>query len=43
MQLGLAREDRVQARAALLPGVDYNNSFVYTQGNGTASGALHRQ
>ncbi len=38
MQLGLAREDRVQARAALLPGVDYNNSFIYTQGNGTASG-----
>jgi outer membrane protein TolC len=38
MQLGLSREDRVQARAALLPGVDYNNSFVYTQGNGTASG-----
>ena len=36
--LGLAREDRNQARAALLPGVDYNNSFVYTQGNGTASG-----
>ena len=37
-ELGLAREDRVQARAALLPGVDYNNSFIYTQGNGTASG-----
>jgi len=38
MQLGLAREDRVQARAALLPGVDYNNGFIYTQGNGTPSG-----
>jgi outer membrane protein len=37
-QLGLAREDRYQARAALLPNVDYNNSFVYTQGNGTAAG-----
>ena len=37
-QLGLAREDRVQARAALLPSVDYNNGFIYTQGNGTASG-----
>jgi outer membrane protein TolC len=37
-ELGLAREDRYQARAALLPGVDYNNSFIYTQGNGTASG-----
>jgi outer membrane protein TolC len=36
--LGLAREDRYQARASLLPGVDYNNAFIYTQGNGTASG-----
>ncbi|MDR3748981.1 MAG: TolC family protein [Acidobacteriota bacterium] len=36
-QLGLAREDRVQARAALLPGVDYNNGFIYTQGNETAT------
>lgn len=32
--LGLAREDRVQARAGLLPGVSYNNSFIYTQGTG---------
>src|SRR5271165_7259425 len=37
-ELGLAREDRYQARAALLPAVDYNNSFLYTQGNGTATG-----
>ena len=37
-QLGIAREDRVQARAALLPGVDYNNEFIYTEGNGTPSG-----
>lgn len=37
-ELGLAREDRYQARAALLPGVDYNNSFIYTQGNGTGTG-----
>ena len=36
-ELGIAREDRYQARAALLPGVDYNNSFIYTQGNGTAT------
>jgi len=36
--LGLAREDRYQARAALLPGVTYNNSFLYTQGNGTQPG-----
>ena len=32
--LGLAREDRVQARAGLLPGVNYNNSFIYTEGTG---------
>jgi len=32
--LGMAREDRVQARAGLLPGVSFNNSFVYTQGTG---------
>jgi len=32
--LGLAREDRVQARAALLPSVNYNNSFIYTEGTG---------
>src|SRR4029077_4934412 len=28
--LGVAREDRVQARAGLLPNVSYNNSFIYT-------------
>jgi outer membrane protein TolC len=32
--LGMAREDRVQARAGLLPNVSYNNSFIYTQGTG---------
>ena len=32
--LGLAREDHVQARAALLPSVNYNNSFIYTEGTG---------
>jgi len=32
--LGVAREDRVQARAGLLPNLTYNNSFVYTQGAG---------
>src|SRR5271167_1125773 len=37
-ELGLAREDRYQARSSLLPGVDYNNAFLYTQGNGTATG-----
>src|SRR5262249_44573236 len=38
--LGIAREARLQARAGLLPGVSYNNSFIYTQGNGTASGVF---
>jgi outer membrane protein TolC len=36
--LGLAREDRVQARAALLPNVNYVNSFIYTQGTGAVPG-----
>ena len=31
---GLAREDRTQARDALLPSVAYNNSAIYTQGTG---------
>ena len=31
---GLAREDRTQARNALLPTVTYNNSALYTQGSG---------
>jgi len=34
---GLAKEDRVQARAGLLPDVNYNNSFIYTQGTGPQS------
>src|SRR5579862_1718261 len=34
-QLGLSREDRVQARAGLLPDVNFNNSFIYTQGTGS--------
>jgi outer membrane protein TolC len=29
---GIAREDHVQARAALLPSVVYNNEYIYTQG-----------
>lgn len=37
-KFGLARQDTVQARAAMLPSVDYNNSFLYTEGNGTPSG-----
>jgi outer membrane protein TolC len=34
---GIAKEDHVQSRAALLPSVNYNTSFFYTQGNGTAA------
>jgi outer membrane protein TolC len=33
-----AKEDRVQGRAALLPGVNYNAGFLYTEGNGTSAG-----
>src|SRR6266496_4492682 len=35
---GVAREQSVQARAALLPSVNYNAAFLYTQGNRTATG-----
>jgi len=31
---GIAREDRVQSRAALLPSVNYDAAFNYTEGNG---------
>jgi len=37
---GVAHEDKVQARAALLPSVAYNNEFIYTQPNGTPSGVF---
>ena len=37
--LGLAKEDRVQSRAAMLPNVSYNMDFLYTQGNGTHTNA----
>ena len=37
-ELGLAREDRVQARATLLPNVEYTTGMLYTEGNGTPSG-----
>src|ERR1043166_3532684 len=38
--LGLAHQDKVQARAALLPTLSYNTSFLYTQPNGTPSGVF---
>jgi len=37
-QAGVARQQATQARAGLLPNVNYNSEFVYTQGNGTATG-----
>ena len=36
----LAHEDRVQAKAALLPSVSWFNQYIYTQGNGTPSGVF---
>jgi outer membrane protein TolC len=38
LEYQLAREDRVQARAALLPTALYNHQYLYTQGNGTPTG-----
>jgi outer membrane protein TolC len=35
---GLAHEDKVQVRSALLPNVGYNNQYLYTEGNGTSTG-----
>ena len=37
-EYGVARENRVQSRAALLPNVNYNAQFLYTQGNDTGTG-----
>ena len=34
----VAKEVTVQSRAALLPNVNYNAAYLYTQGNGTATG-----
>jgi outer membrane protein TolC len=38
--VGLAHQDKVQARAALLPTLSYNSEFIYTQGNGSPSGVF---
>lgn len=37
-ELGVAHEDRVQSRAALLPNANYDASLLYTEGNGTTTG-----
>jgi outer membrane protein TolC len=36
----IAKEDRVQAKAALLPTLNWENGFVYTRPNGTDSGVF---
>jgi len=33
-EFGLAKEDKLQSRAALLPNVNFNSSFIYTEGSG---------
>ena len=38
--VGLARENRIQARAGLLPGVKYSTGVIYTQPNGTPTGVF---
>jgi outer membrane protein TolC len=38
MDAGIAKEDRVQARAALLPNVGFTTGMIYTQPNGTPTG-----
>lgn len=40
LAVALAREDRMQARASLLPSVNAFNQFIYTEGNGTPSGVF---
>jgi outer membrane protein TolC len=40
LDVRLAHEDRNQAKAALLPSLNYFNQAIYTQGNGTASGVF---
>ena len=37
-QYGVAKQQTVQARAGLLPNINYNSEFLYTEGNGTATG-----
>jgi outer membrane protein TolC len=36
--MGVAHQDTVQSRAQLLPNVNYNMQYIYTQGNGTPTG-----
>jgi outer membrane protein TolC len=36
----IAHEDRVQAKAAMLPSLNWDNGYIYTQPNGTPSGVF---
>jgi outer membrane protein TolC len=36
--LGIAQQQVVQGRSGLLPAVNFNTEFLYTQGNGTSTG-----
>jgi outer membrane protein len=38
VDVALAHQDKVQARAGMLPNATYAAQYLYTQGNGTASG-----
>ena len=38
LDAGLAHQDKVQARAGMLPNAAYTGEYLYTQGNGTAAG-----
>jgi outer membrane protein TolC len=38
--VGLAEQDRVQAKGALLPSLSNFSQYIYTQGNGTPSGVF---
>src|SRR6266567_6242426 len=40
-EAGLAHEDKIQARDALLPSVNYNNEALYTQSNGPGNGVRY--
>ena len=40
LDVSMAHEDRNQAKAALLPSLNYFNQAIYTQGNGTSSGTF---
>ncbi len=40
VEYGVAQQDRLQARAGMLPSLTYNNQYLYTEGNGTPTGVF---